>query len=78
MAGVFTTSFRTPGTTVSVFATSWRTAVSVVVASAFWGREVRGGHHPSDGTHVEGLENPIQIYPPGGNRLFVFLCVEMP
>ena len=65
----------------SLFATSWRTAgtaASVVVGSAFWGRGVSNGHHPRDGTHVENLKNPLQVHPPGGNCLFVFLRVEMP
>ena len=81
MAGVFITSSWTPETTVSVLATSWRTAGaagSVVVVSAFWEWEVSNGHHLSGGTHVEDLKNLVQVHPPGGNRLFVFLRVEMP
>jgi len=81
MAGVFAASFRTPDVVVSLFATSWRTAgtaASVVVVSAFWGREVSSGHHPSDGTHVEDLKNLLQVHPPGCNLLFVFLRVETP
>jgi len=50
----------------------------VVVVSAFWGREVSNGHHPSDGTHVEGLKNLVQVHPPSGNSLFVFLRVQTP
>ena len=50
----------------------------MVVVSAFWGREVSNGHHPSDGTHVEDLKNLVQVHPPSGNSLFFFLCVETP
>ena len=49
----------------------------MVVVSAFWGREVSNGHHPSDGTHVKDLKNLIQVQPPGGDRLFIFLCIEI-
>ena len=81
MAGVFTASFWTPETTASVFVTSWRTAgtaASVGVASAFWERKVSSCHYPSDGTHVEDLKNLVQVHPPGSNRLFIFLRIEMP
>ena len=81
MAGVFTTSFWTPETTASVLATLWRTtgtAASVGVASAFWERKVSNCHYPSNGTHVEDLKNLVQVHPPSGNSLFVFLHVETP
>ena len=50
----------------------------MVVVSAFWEREVSNSHHPSDGTHVEDLKDILQVHPPGGNCLFVFLRVEIP
>jgi len=53
-------------------------AASVVIASAFQGREVRNGHHSSDRTHVKDLKNIFETQPPGGDRPFIFLRLEMP
>ena len=32
----------------------------------------------SDRTHVEDVKNPVEVRPPGSNRLFIILRVEMP
>jgi len=67
-----------------VFVTSWRAAETVAyvlvvfIASAFREQEVSNGHHSSDRTHVEDLKNLFEAQPLVGDRLFVFLRVEMP
>ena len=33
---------------------------------------------PGDRTHAKDLKNLVQVYPPSGNCLFVFLRVETP
>ena len=39
---------------------------------------VNNGHHSSDRTHVKDLKNPVEVQPPGGDRRFILLRVEMP
>jgi hypothetical protein len=38
------------------------------------GMVVSGGR--SDGTHVEDMKDPVEVQPPGGDRLFIILRVE--
>jgi len=80
MAGVPTTSFRTPEVAVLMFVGSRRaaeTAASALIASAFQEQKVSNGHHPNNGTHIEDLKNLIQVQFPGGNPLFIFPRVEI-
>ena len=48
------------------------------VASAFWEREVSDGHDSSHRTHVKDLESLVEVRPPGSDRLFIALRVQMP
>ena len=32
--------------------------------------------HRNNKTHVEDMEDPIEVQPPGDNRIFVVLCVD--
>jgi hypothetical protein len=66
MVWVFVASRRTP-----------EPAASVLVASAFWEREVSNGHHSSDRTHFKDLKNPFDVQLPGGDRRFISLPVEI-
>ena len=36
------------------------------------------GSYGSDGTHVKDMKDPVEIQPPGRDRLLVVLCVEHP
>jgi len=54
------------------------TGGSVFTGSAFWEGEVNDGHHSNDRTHIKHLKDILEVQPPAGNRLFIFLRVEMP
>jgi len=49
----------------------------VVVVSSLWKQKVSNGHRSSDRTHVEVLKDLFEAQPPGGDRLSIFLHVEM-
>ena len=75
---MFAALIRTP---VPVLVTSGR-AVGVVVfvfiANSFWKRRVSDGHRSDNGTHVKGPKDVVEVQPPGGDRPFIFLRMEMP
>ena len=54
------------------------TGGSVFTGSAFWEGEVNDGHHSNDRTHIKHLKDILEVQPPAGDRLFIFLRVEMP
>jgi hypothetical protein len=64
---------------VCVSATSMAEApASVAVASALWEWEVSSGHYKSDRTYFQDLKDILELQPPGGNCLLIFLRVETP
>ena len=48
------------------------------IASSFWKQKVSDGHNSDDRTHVKDPKDIIEVQPPGGDRLLIFLCVQMP
>ena len=51
---------------------------SGVFASSVWGQKVNGrqAEGRSEGTHLDGATNPVEIRPPGRDCLPVVLCTE--
>jgi len=53
-------------------------AGSVFTGSASWEGEVGNGHRSNDRTYIKDLKNILEAQPPAGDRLFIFLRVEIP
>ena len=76
---VFATTFWTLEAIAWAFTTSWRvveTVAFVFVASSLCNSKVSTRLYSNDRTHVKDLENPVEVQPPGGDRLFVVPRVE--
>ena len=54
------------------------TVTFVFVAGSFWSRKVSTGLYRKDITHVENLEDLVEVQLPGGDRLLVVLRAEVP
>ena len=63
---VFVISGRTTGMVIPVF-----------VASSFWKWIVSDSHRSDDRTHVKDPKDIFEVRPPSGDRLFIFLRVEV-
>jgi len=53
-------------------------AASELVASSFWRQKVSNAPRLRDKTYVKDLKNLLEVQPPGDDRLFIFLRMEMP
>lgn len=80
MVRVFVTSFQTSetmGWALEISGQMAEVVVFSVIASSLWKQKVRTGLCSNDGTHANDLKNLVGVQLPGGDRLFVVLCMKV-